>query len=395
MRLLKVFLLQEVIPSYRVPIFARLARLEGVDLTVFYSCEPSAMQKENLKNASNIRGFRHVRLGLLDFGSVSYQFGILWRVMAGRPDVVITGQLGRSDCLLLLLLCKLMGIRMYWFSGGVPWTDETRIRAWASSGFLNRVFGRYNPKRLLARTANGMIAYSEHAKSYFTSLGFSANKIYVAPNSPDTDALERYRQEWLRRPADLETERKRFAPSGQKILFLLGRLNRERKVDVLLHVLQRLHAKGFDLSLVIVGDGGEREYLRELATHLGLDNVFFEGAIYGEMELSKYFMIADIFVVPGAASLALKMAMAFGKPVITGDYGLEVHDVEDGVNGFIVPVDNVEVLTEKIRCLLESDDLRKRMGEKGSETISKNINIGKMIEGFRRAIFSCPAEYDS
>jgi glycosyltransferase involved in cell wall biosynthesis len=391
MQSLKVFLLQDIIPSYRVPVFARLARLDRVDLTVFYSRDPSAMQRENLKNASNIEGFRHVRIGLLDLGSVSYQFGILWRVLAGRPDVVIAGQAGRPDCLLLLLLCKLMGIRMLWFQGGVPWTDETRIRAWTDRGFLNRVFGRYNPKRRLAWMANGMIVYSEHAKGYFSSLGFPANKIHVAPNSPDTEALERYRQEWLRRPADLESDRKRFAPAGQKILFLLGRLNRERKVDVLLHALGRLRSKGLTPSLVIVGDGGEREGLKSLVAELGLENVFFEGAIYNERDLTRYFLVSDIFVVPGVSSLAIKMAMACGRPVVSVDHGLEVHAIQQGINGFVFPMDDVEALTGQLRMLIESDDLRKRMGEKGSETISKNINIGKMIEGFRRAIFSYPA----
>ena len=45
----------------------------------------------------------------------------------------------------------------------------------------------------------------------------------------------------------------------------------------------------------------------------------------------KYYLLSDIFVTPGVASMALKMAMTLGKPVITVDYGLEVHDIEDGV----------------------------------------------------------------
>ena len=58
MRRRKVYLLQEIIPSYRVPVFRRIAELEGVDLTVFYSRESRAMRRDNLRNADNIEGFQ-------------------------------------------------------------------------------------------------------------------------------------------------------------------------------------------------------------------------------------------------------------------------------------------------------------------------------------------------
>jgi glycosyltransferase involved in cell wall biosynthesis len=277
---------------------------------------------------------------------------------------------------------------MLWFMGGTPYVDEIKIKEYANRGRLNRWFGRYNPKRLLALKADGVIAYSEHAKRYYIMKGYSDAKIWVAPNSPDTDALEGYREEWLQRREELEAERRRFSPRGQKILFLLGRLNKARKVDVLLHALQRLQVKGHDMSLVIVGDGSERETLKSMAGHLGLGSVFFEGAIYDERELSKYFIISDIFVTPGVSSLAIKMAMLFGKPIVTVDYGLEVHDVQEGINGFIFPMDDDEALAGKLQPLLESESLMKRIGANGVATIRDRINIGRMIEGFRRAIFA-------
>ncbi|MBI3441614.1 MAG: glycosyltransferase family 4 protein [Proteobacteria bacterium] len=385
----KVFLLQEIIPSYRVPVFRRLAELNDVDLTVFYSRPSKAMICENLKNSGEISGFNSIKIGLWELGPYTYQPGILWHVLIGRPDVMIAGQSERLDSLFLLLLCKLLGVRMLWFKGGVPYIDEVTIREHANRGRMNRWFGRYNPKRLLSLKADGVIAYSEHAKRYYTMMkGFPVEKIWVAPNSPDTDALNVYREEWLKRREELEADRKRFSPRGEKVLFLLGRLNKARKTDVLLRALQRLHAKGLDMSLVIVGDGSERKHLESMATHLGLDNVFFEGAIYNERELSKYFIIADVFITPGVASLAIKMAMAFGKPVVTVDYGLEVHDVQEGVNGFIFQMDNDEALAEKIQLLLQSNELIKRLGENGITTIRDRINIGRMVEGFRRAIFS-------
>ncbi|MHB8545072.1 MAG: glycosyltransferase, partial [Leptospirales bacterium] len=311
-----------------------------------------------------------------------------WKVLIGHPDVVIAGEGERVDRLLLLLICRLLGIRILWFEGGVPYIDETKIREYVRHGRMNRWFGRYNPRSWLARKANGLIAYSEHARQYYLAAGFPAGAIWVAPNAPDTEALAGYRAVWLQRSRELEAERRRFAPSGQKILFLLGRLNSARRVDMLLDAMRCLKDRGLAPSLVIVGDGSERQRLSDMAAHLGLDHVFFEGAIYDDLTLSKYFMVSDIFVNPALSSLAIKMAMAFGRPVITGDVGLEVHDVQDGVNGFILPAEHPEVLVERLQLLLESDDLRARMGENGSIVIRDQINIGRMIDGFRRAIFA-------
>ncbi|NOT10828.1 MAG: glycosyltransferase family 4 protein [Methylococcaceae bacterium] len=387
----KVYLLQEIIPSYRVPIFKRLAQLDGIDLTVFYSRSSKAMLSENLKSAAILDGFRSVKIGLWEVGSSAYQFGICWRILLGRPDVVIAGNADCLDRLALLLVCKLLLIRVLWFQGGVPFIDEKKIQAFANRGRFNRWFGTYNPKRWLVSLADGVIAYSEHAKHYvMREEGFREEQVWVAPNSPDTEALGRYRQTWLERSEILASERKRFSPQGQNVIFLLGRLNRDRKVDVLMQALSCLHQKGLNVSLVLVGDGSERNHLESMARQLNLSPVFFEGAIYDEMELSKYFMISDIFVTPGVSSLAIKMAMFFGKPVVTVDYGLEVHDVREGHNGFIFPMDNVDILAEKLLELLQSEALSTRIGQGGIATMQDKINVGQMVEGFRQAIFAEP-----
>ena len=384
----KVYLLQEIIPSYRVPVFRRLGSLDGVDLTVFYSHPSKVMNRENLKNAQVIEGFRHVRIGQVEIGACNYQFGMLWHVLVGRPDVVIAGNPSSLDRLILLLLCKLLGIRILWFLGGVPYIDESKIKEYAKRGRLNRWFGKCNPKRMLMWRADGIVAYSEHAKHFYVADGFREDDIWVAPNSPDTEALHDFREEWLRRTVELEAARKRFSPHGERVVFLLGRLNNDRKVDVLLNALSELYEKGFKPSLVIVGEGSERVRLTKMAVDLGLTNVFFEGAIYDEKELTKYFMISDIFVTPGVSSLAIKMAMFFGKPVVTVDYGLEVHDVQEGINGFIFPMGNVTELAKRIQLLLQSEELAMRVGANGRATMRDRINIGNMVEGFRKAIFA-------
>ncbi|MBL8202140.1 MAG: glycosyltransferase family 4 protein [Chromatiales bacterium] len=382
----KVFLLQEIVPSYRVPVFRRLAALPGVELTVFYSRPGREMAAENLRNATDLTGFRAVRLRLLEFGSQAWQPGILWQLLRGRPDVLITGQAGRPDLLLALLLCKVLGVRVLWFLGGVPYTDPDRIRAYAARGRLRRWFGPGNPRDWLSRQADGLIVYSAHARGYYAAQGYDPRRIWVAPNSPDTEILEAAGREWAGQPERLAADRQRWSPAGEPVLFLLGRLNRARKVDTLLRALARLRQEGLGCALVIVGDGSERAALEAQAASLGLPNVHFEGAVYEERELARYFLLCDLFVTPGVASLAIKMALAFGKPVVTVDYGLEVHDIVDGVNGFVFPMDDDAALAARIRQVLGSGEQQRAMGREALRTIRERVNISLMINAFRRAI---------
>jgi glycosyltransferase involved in cell wall biosynthesis len=382
----KVFLLQQVVPSYRVPVFRRLAETAGIDLTVFYSRPTRAMREENLRNATDLSSFRSVQLWLLEIGGHAWQPGILHHVVRGRPDLVIMGQAGHIDRLAALLLCKLLGIRVLWFLGGVPYTDPVRIREFVERGRLNRWFGRANPREWLVRKADGLIVYSAHAKRFYQTRGFDPERIWVAPNSPDTEALEAYGREWARQPDLLAAERRRLSPEGTPLLFQLGRLNRARSVDTLLRALARVRDEGLDCALVVVGDGSERRALEDLAGSLGLRHVHFDGAIYDERELARYFLLCDLFVAPGGASMAIKMAMTFGKPVITAEFGLEVHDIVDGVNGFLFPMDDDGALAARIRQVLGSAEQRSAMSLGALHTIRDRVNVGRMIQGFLLAI---------
>ncbi len=382
----RVFLLQDIVPSYRVPVFRRLAAVPGIDLTVFHSRPTRGMHNEGLRNAAEISGFRAVQLRLLEFGRLAWQPGIIWRVLRERPDVLIAGQAGRLDVMLIFLLGQLLGVRVLWFLGGVPYSDPAQIRAYASRGRLRRWFGRANPRDWLIGRADGLIVYSGHARRFYASQGADPRRIWVAPNSPDSDALEAYGREWAQQPGILAAERRRLSPAGQPLLFLLGRLNPARKVDTLLRALARVRSAGLACSLVIVGDGSERSALEGLAESLGLPDIHFEGPIYDERELARYFLLCDLFVTPGVASMAIKMAMAFGKPVITVDYGLEVHDIVDGVNGFVFPMDDDAALAARIRQVLGSGEQRAAMGAQARRTIRERVNISRMIRAFEQAI---------
>lgn len=386
MDLKKVFLIQEIIPNYRVPVFRRIAQLPNIDLTVFYG-DPSRLQaNENLRNATDLGGFKTIKLDVYETGDASYRPGFIKHVLRERPDVVVLGGGAHGDILCTLVLCKLMGIRVLWFLGGVPYINEEQIQAEMQRGRLNGWFGRYNPRRWLMFQADGMVVYSSHAKAYFAKQGFPDERIWVAPNSPDTDALLKHEDEIKGHPEVLQELRKKYAPNGERIIFMLGRLNKDRNTDVLLDAFTIVANSLPDTVLILVGDGAERPRLENRVKTEGIRNVHFAGAIYDDAILAKYYLISDVFVTPGVASLAIKIAMTFGIPVVAADYGLEIHAIRDRENGFIVRMNDVRALANKLATLLQDNELRTSISIRARETIREEINIGRMIEGFRHAI---------
>jgi len=134
-------------------------------------------------------------------------------------------------------------------------------------------------------------------------------------------------------------------------------------------------------TFIIAGDGEQREYLENLATSLGAsENVRFIGFIKND-ELPQYLALADIYVSTSLSDAGLAAstaeAMACGLPVVITDYGNNREWVEDGINGFAVPLRNPEALASKIIYLLQHEDKKREFGQANRRVIEERNNREK------------------
>jgi len=139
-----------------------------------------------------------------------------------------------------------------------------------------------------------------------------------------------------------------------------------------------------EAKFVIAGRGSQETKLKELAKSLGVsDSIRFVGFIAND-ELPKYLASSDIYVSTSLSDAGIAAstaeAMACGLPVVITDFGDNRKWVEDGVNGFIVPLKNPKILTEKIIYLLENPDVRKKFGKKNRQIIEERYNYYKEME---------------
>lgn len=155
-------------------------------------------------------------------------------------------------------------------------------------------------------------------------------------------------------------------------LLVVARLVPQKGLDVLIDAFAALSFENrSNWSLLIAGEGPERQALEAQVQNLGIANqVDFLGFHSDPASLMRE---GSVFVLPSryeGMPNALLEAMGFALPVVITDVSpgpLEV--VTDGVEGLVVPGDDVESLKKAISRLMNDPTLRVRLGEAGRKRI--------------------------
>ncbi len=166
-----------------------------------------------------------------------------------------------------------------------------------------------------------------------------------------------------------------------KILLTVARLDSREKykgIDTVIEALPLVLKEAPDVTYVIVGDGNDKERLKNIAEHRRVANkVKFEGNKFGE-ELSSYYKNCDVFVMPSLKEgfgVVFLEAMAFGKPVIGCTSGGIPDVVIDNVTGYLIDFGNSQKLAEKIILLLKNVTLCDQMGKAGQKRVNENFSF--------------------
>ena len=158
--------------------------------------------------------------------------------------------------------------------------------------------------------------------------------------------------------------RARFGLSPDRIIFLfVGRVDREKRLDVLLYALHRLGRD--DIQLAIAGQGAAVKELQALARSLQLgERVHFTGYIANE-DLPGLLNSSDIFTMPSEAellSIASLEAMACGKPMLLANAVALPELVTPGVNGYLFKLGDAEDAARYMSLLADQRNLWEVMG---------------------------------
>lgn len=194
---------------------------------------------------------------------------------------------------------------------------------------------------------------SDHYRRCWTDRGIPAEKLRILPRGLDTGLFH---------PGKKEEDfwKQRGLREGEVGALYVGRVSREKNLDLFAASCRRLLASGVKVRPLVVGDGPYAPMMKEL-----LPEGIYTGSLHRE-ELAAAYASADFFVFPSTTDTfgnVVIEAQASGIPVIVSDVGGPKDLVEDGVDGFVTKGLDLDALTHAIATLCNEPDLRKRMGE--------------------------------
>jgi len=165
-------------------------------------------------------------------------------------------------------------------------------------------------------------------------------------------------------------------PEG-KLLFAIGHMSQKKMhqkgFDLLIPVFGNLSKKHPDWHLVILNDGPEKVALeKEIERHNLQNRVYLVGKV---KNIFPIFKNGDLFVLSSRYEgfpNALCEAMACGLPVVSFDCPTGPGDIIcNGIDGVLVPPEDVEGLEKALDALMGNEILRKKMGAKATEIVER------------------------
>ena len=185
--------------------------------------------------------------------------------------------------------------------------------------------------------------------------GLSRDKVSTYPRGIDTEKFHPAKRNgfWG----------KYFADSSDKTkIVYVGRVSKEKNLDVLTKAYRQHLRQRRDLKLIVVGSG---PYLSEMQAELAGESVLFTGELHDE-DLAQAYASSDIFVFPSGTDTfgnVVLEAQASGLPVIVSDQGGPQENMRHNETGFVVPVDSPRSLAEAVLQLADDPALLARMKE--------------------------------
>lgn len=233
--------------------------------------------------------------------------------------------------------------------------------------------------------------------------GASPQKISVIPPGLDLSLFH---------PLERNVAKRRLGLDRVQMLLFVGRMDRIKGVETLLHAARQLSTADPRLQLRVLIVGGDRQVrvvddasrelvrLRSLVAELGLSRVVKFVGPKDQDELPLYYAAADVCVVPSYAEsfgMVAVEAMACGTPVVASAVGGLRSTIVDGVTGFLVPSGRPEAFAAKIQALLESPELRARLGGAAEQAAShyRWPSVARQLAGVYRSLIAQPSLEDA
>jgi glycosyltransferase involved in cell wall biosynthesis len=349
-----ILLICNQVPHYRVSVYNYLHRrfLEG---GWEFKVASNAMQRESKLQVK------------FDFRETGFRFSKYRHLINEiKPDVVMFH---------LHLKFRIFWLLIHWLK-----LKRVPIVSWTKGANLDRPNSRlrhclFNYAHSLS---DALILYSDKQTGCINP--GNRHKIFTANNTINFEDYPEIKE-------TKEQIKAEFGISFEKVVLFAGTMGidgERKKVDHLIRIFRELDRP--DIGLVLVG-GGMSE---DRKARINPKNSLYLGQVHDpkNLQISKLFKAADIFVVPGHVGLALNQAFYWGLPIVTEDgrQPPEIQYLKSDRNGFMVRENDLVELKEKMLFLLDNEKVRNVFSRNAREDILREASIEGMFTGFRQAV---------
>lgn len=378
--------------QYFAPLYRRLAREPDVDLTVYYFSRAGLDTYEDEGFGSEtfawdvplVEGYRHAFVPNVRGERTPDGF---WSLV--NPGIVRALRRRRHDAVWIhghAYASYLLGV-----AGAVAAGSSLFMRCETHLGLRRSSLRRALRKVLMPwfyRAFDACLAIGSRNAEFYRRHGVPDDRLFLVPYAVDNRRFT----EGARLSEEERREKRRELglppPDVPVVLFLSKMTARKRPSDVLEAFRRVRKERSVRAALAFVGTGPEQRRLERRVARRKIPDVHFLG-FRNQKVLPEIYGACDVFVLPSENEpwgLVVNEAMCAGLPVVASqEVGAARDLVHEDENGFRYEAGDVDALARSLGRLLESPELRRRMGRASRRRIDE-WGLDECVRGVKEAL---------
>ncbi len=224
--------------------------------------------------------------------------------------------------------------------------------------------------RFSIEVSDGVTAISNYLREVTVREFQTTRNIDVIPNFVNCDVFQ---------PAAGKTRRAEFAKEDEKVVVHLSNFRPVKRLCDVVEIFSLIR-KEIPAKLLLIGDGPDRASAEWLVREKGLaSDAIFMGK---QNQVQDLLNVADVLLLPSdleSFGLAALEGMACGVPAICSRVGGVPEVIQDGVEGYLVPVRDVKTMAARALEILTSPERQKQMGSAARRRALSHFCASKII----------------
>ncbi len=357
--------------NYRIPLFKALDDISGGNFHLIFSGtvnSPHLIDKVQeilgdhaipLAGEITIGGVKSDNAAMANsFVRIPFQPGLLRTILRTRPDVLLSDGFFQWTYGPLWLRAKY----------GIP-----HIMCYERTAYTERNAQWYRTlyRKVVLRWIDRIICSGTLCGQYIESLGYQRSKILYGHMVADVGGL----RESISKMSQTERTRVREQFRTRYIMLYTGQIIPRKGIRELLNAWRSsLLCNNPDITLLLIGDGGQLSDMINLCSGIGINNVNFLGRIPYD-DVGSFYAISDAFIIPTLEdnwSLVVPEAMACELPILSSQYNGCWPELVTKANGWVFDSRDRTAFAECLNAAWCKREIWKSMGKMSSNILSEH-----------------------